>query len=136
MVLRCAPETLSALPLAPVPANPQPFNLSPPANPRTRDSALIAIALTAAAFGVPVDELRARTRRQAPIAFARQVAVYLTHTIGGFSLTDVARAFGRDRTTAAHACHVIEDQRDDLAFDARLSALEQTFKASLVANGI
>lgn len=121
----------------PPPASPAPLPPpSPPINPRARDCALIAIALTAAAFGVPVDELRARTRRQAPIAFARQVAVYLTHTIAGFTLTDVARAFGRDRTTAAHACHVIEDRRDDPAFDARLTALEQGLKSTLIAQGL
>lgn len=119
------------------PAAPAPSSAPcPPINPRARDCALIAIALTASAFGVSVEELRARTRRQAPIAFARQVAVYLTHTIAGFTLTDVARAFGRDRTTVAHACHVIEDRRDDLAFDARLSALEQTFKTALAAQGL
>jgi hypothetical protein len=40
------------------------------------------------------------------------------------SLTDTGRLFGRDRTTVAHACCVVEDRRDDPAFDRALDLLE------------
>ena len=30
----------------------------------------------------------------------------------------------RDRTTASHACHRIEDLRDDAEFDAQISTME------------
>jgi chromosomal replication initiation ATPase DnaA len=83
----------------------------------------------ARAFGVPVAELRAPTRRRAPIALARQVAMYLTHVAFGFSLSAVGRHFGRDRTTAAHACRHIEDRRDDPAFDLLLDRLERAVSA-------
>jgi hypothetical protein len=36
----------------------------------------------------------------------------------------VAEAFGRDRSTAVHACRLIEDRRDDPSFDAVFDALE------------
>jgi hypothetical protein len=39
-------------------------------------------------------------------------------------LTDTGRLFGRDRTTVAHACGVIEDKRDDPLFDRALDLLE------------
>ncbi len=39
-------------------------------------------------------------------------------------LARVAFAFGRDRTTCAHACHRIEDLREDAGFDAKLVSLE------------
>lgn len=78
----------------------------------------------AIAFEVPLKELRATTRREARIAFARQVAMYLVHVAYGFTLTQVGTMFRRDRTTVAHACIIIEDRRDDLAFDVLLDDLE------------
>lgn len=93
---------------------------------------LVAITV-AAAFGVPLAELRATTRRSQPIAFARQSAMYLSHVVFGLSLTDIARAFGRDRTTAAHACELVESRRDDPALDAVLEMLEHACGSLVVA---
>jgi len=79
----------------------------------------------AAAFAVPVDELRAPTRRSAVAAFARQTAMYLAHVVLGQSYSATGRLFGRDRTTAAHACALVEERRDDPVVDSLLQALEQ-----------
>jgi hypothetical protein len=43
----------------------------------------------------------------------------------------IGRAFGRDRTTVAHACRAIEDRRDDIWFDCRLATLELICRAAL-----
>ena len=75
-------------------------------------------------FHVPLRELRARTRRRAPIAFARQAAMYLAHVAYGLTLTEVGTLFARDRTTVAHACGIVEDRRDDPMFDIFLDNLE------------
>ncbi len=80
------------------------------------------VALT---FGIPAGELCAATRRRAPVAFARQVAMYLTHVAYSMPLAHVGAAFGRDRTTASHACRLVEDRRDDPGLDSLLTALEQ-----------
>jgi len=88
---------------------------------RLCDTAALA---TAAAFAVPFGELIAASRRSPYVAFARQSAMYLAHVTFGLNYSEVARAFGRDRTTAAHACQLIEDQRDDPAVDAVLRSLE------------
>lgn len=85
--------------------------------------------LVAATFAVAVDELRAGTRRSKPVAFARQSAMYLAHIALGLSYSQVGRIFGRDRTTAAHACRVIEERRDDPLLDLVLAALERTYDA-------
>lgn len=77
-----------------------------------------------AALGVSSVELQARTRRSATIAFARQIAMYLAHVVYGMSLTESGRLFGRDRTTAAHACCIVEDRRDDPFFDHLVYQLE------------
>lgn len=89
-----------------------------------------AVAIT---FEVPLRELRATTRREARIAFARQVAMYLVHVAYGLTLTQVGTMFGRDRTTVAHACIIIEDCRDDLAFDGLLDDLETAVKCLTAA---
>jgi chromosomal replication initiation ATPase DnaA len=68
--------------------------------------------------------LNASSRRSAYVAFARQSAMYLAHVAFGLSYSEVARAFGRDRTTAAYACQLIEHRRDDPAIDALLGSLE------------
>lgn len=79
----------------------------------------------AAVFEVDANELHAPTRRSAQTAFARQVAMYLAHVACGVSLTDVGILFGRDRTTVAHACGLVEDKRDDPDLDCRLDHLER-----------
>jgi chromosomal replication initiation ATPase DnaA len=96
----------------------------------------IAAAAVAAAFTVPIGELRATTRRPKQIAFARQSAMYLAHVAFGLSYTDVGRAFGRDRTTAAHACRMVEDRRVDPALDARLALLEHLLRRSRGHRGV
>jgi chromosomal replication initiation ATPase DnaA len=75
-------------------------------------------------FGVGHDDLHRISRGRAKVALARQVAMYLAHVACGLSLTDAGRLFGRDRTTVAHACGVIEDKRDDPLFDRALDLLE------------
>lgn len=80
-------------------------------------------------FGVGPADLHHTTRGRAKVAQARQVAMYLAHVACGLSLTATGRLFGRDRTTAAHACTVVEDRRDDPLFDRALDLLEWAVSA-------
>lgn len=91
---------------------------------RDRLAAAFVTSLVAMATGVPAREIAAPTRARAPAARARQIAMYLAHVCYAWPMARVAAAFGRDRTTASHACHRIEDLRDDPAFDAQLTSLE------------
>jgi hypothetical protein len=63
-------------------------------------------------------------RHRAAEALARQVSIYLGHVGCGLTYAEVGRLYGRDRSTAAHACSVIEDKRDDQRFDRLLELLE------------
>lgn len=81
-------------------------------------------AAVAATFAVPVDEVRAPSRCRADVAFARQTAMYLAHVVLGLSYSAIGRLFQRDRTTAAHACRLVEERRDDPAIDRLLYMLE------------
>ena len=97
---------------------------APPSAYRADAECVQLCRLVAAAFVMLVDELRASTRRSPLAAFARQMAMYLAHTVLGRSFSEVGLLFDRDRTTAAHACRLIEGRRDDPAIDAALHALE------------
>jgi hypothetical protein len=76
-------------------------------------------------FGLRIDDLTAPTRGAPRTAFARQAAMYLLHVVFGLGFGTIGRLFGRDRTTVAHACRVVEDHRDDIWFDCRLATLER-----------
>lgn len=91
---------------------------------RDRQAAAFVTSLVAMATGVSAREIAAPTRARAPAARARQMAMYLAHVGYAWPMSRVAAAFGRDRTTASHACHRIEDLRDDAAFDAQITAME------------
>jgi Bacterial dnaA protein helix-turn-helix len=84
----------------------------------------ILVWAVAATFAVRIGEIKARTRRHARAAFARQAAMYLAHVGLGLTYSEVGRLFGRDRTTAAYACQRVEDRRDDPLTDAVLGSLE------------
>lgn len=88
----------------------------------------IVAAAVAAAFMLPIAELRTPERRSARAAFARQAAMYLGHVAFELTYTDVGRAFGRDRTTAAHACRIVEDRRTDPDLDRQLASLEHLLR--------
>ncbi len=89
------------------------------------DSGKARLCAEIAAFSLNIrEDILGNTRGTPQEAFARQIAMYLCHVGFGMSLTRVAIAFGRDRSTIAHACHLIEDKRDDIGFDAQLDILE------------
>lgn len=97
------------------------------------ENCFIAIeSIVASVYSLDPTVLRAPTRCKARIARARQVAMYLSHVIGEYSLTSIGEFFGRDRTTAAYACSLVEDMRDDASFDGFVSQLEAAVKEWLV----
>lgn len=80
--------------------------------------------LIASAFCVSVAALHGRSRGTKQVALARQAAMYLAHVRAGLTLTEAGALYGRDRTTAAYACRVIEECRDDAALDFILTTVE------------
>lgn len=88
------------------------------------------IDIAAALFGVSGKELREPGRSLLSVARVRQIAMYVTHVELGLSMKDVGQGFGRDRTTVLHACHQIEDLRDDVEFDAMVSRMEKVVAAA------
>jgi chromosomal replication initiation ATPase DnaA len=82
----------------------------------------------ASVFGARVQDLVAPARVSRSVAFYRQVAMYLSHVACGFTMKEVGRLFGRDRTTVSHGCNVVEDRRDDPRFDRSLAILENILR--------
>ncbi|MBL4758408.1 MAG: hypothetical protein JKY32_12475 [Rhizobiales bacterium] len=91
-------------------------------------------SVVATAFDLPVYEITSSSRRCAPVAFARQVAIYLAHVGLGLSFTDTGRVFHRDRTTVAHACKIVEERRDDACLDVCLDYLEVALRLRFSAH--
>lgn len=89
--------------------------------------------IAAALFAVSGRELRDSSRANNNVARVRQVAMYVTHVTFGITMKDVGIGFGRDRTTVMHACHTIEDLRDDDEFDRIIALAERVAAAALAS---
>jgi chromosomal replication initiation ATPase DnaA len=86
--------------------------------------------VTAALFNVSSKEMRRPGRTSQDVARVRQIAMYVTHVILGMSMKEVGRGFGRDRTTVVHACHLIEDMREEADFDQVVAMTERVALAA------
>jgi chromosomal replication initiation ATPase DnaA len=93
-----------------------------------RARARLAASVVAHALGVPAKDILAPERGASMVAFARHVAMYVCHVGFRLSLSRTAVAFRRDRSTVAHACHAIEDRREDPVFDGWVGALESAVR--------
>jgi len=102
---------------------------------RAEDAAAAELAASIASYavGIPQHNIVDDARGCTQTAFARQLAMYLCHVGFELSLARIAAVFGRDRSTVAHACHEIEDRREDGQFDLWISALEGMLHRAPVA---
>lgn len=73
--------------------------------------------------------------RRRPQCHIRQIAMYVCHVVLRMSLTEIGSVFGRDRTTVSHACRVIEDRRDDPAYDTFVQSVERVIEAVFRPSG-
>ena len=96
---------------------------------------LIIEQTAAHAFDIEPELLSFPSRGRARTALARQAAMYIAHVGLSFSLTQVGQLFDRDRTTVAHACEVVEQRRDDVAFDRAITLLERVIRIICASPG-
>ena len=90
-----------------------------------RNCAYLAASLVGYVLELKAEDIFLPDRGPRNMVRARQVAMYLSHVGLEMSLSRVALAFDRDRSTVAHACHRIEELRDEAEFDAWLDRLEE-----------
>jgi hypothetical protein len=94
-------------------------------NPRRADTrGWRLVELVAAERGLSITALMGPDRGKAEVALARQLAMYLMHTHYSRIYAEVGRFFDRDRTTVSHACALIEEMREEVAFDESVARLE------------
>lgn len=88
-------------------------------------------------FGFSKTNLLASTRSSREIAFARQVAMYLSYYSDPShpTYTAVGKEYKRDRTTVRHACEVVIANRDREDFDMLIRKLEDECTAAFVRSG-
>ena len=90
---------------------------------RDEDRAYLAAALVGFALGLRTQKILTGDRGSPVHARARHIAMYLAYAGLGMSMSRVAIGFGRDKSTAARACRVIEDYREDPDFDTWIDQL-------------
>lgn len=88
------------------------------------------IDIVCAFFQVPTRELRRRGRSSLEIAQIRQIAMYVAHVILRLTMKQVGVGFSRDRTTVLHACHIVEDMRDDEELERIVGHVERIVSAA------
>lgn len=88
------------------------------------------IDLVCAYFNIPTRELRRTGRSNLEIAQVRQIAMYVAHVTLRLTMKQVGVGFSRDRTTVLHACHIVEDMRDDDDHDRIISHVERLVTAA------
>jgi hypothetical protein len=115
------PASRSSLVLAPV----QPSAPQLPATLPLKTACRIVRQLTGELVLLLGDRIMLRRDRRRFACHVRQIAMYVCHVALQISLSDIGDAFGRDRTTVGHACHVVEDRRDDPAFDDFVATVER-----------
>lgn len=88
------------------------------------------IDLVGAFFNVPTLELRRTGRTGLQVAQVRQIAMYVAHVTLRLSMRQVGAGFQRDRTSVSHACHLVEDLRDEIGFDRIVAHVERIVSAA------
>jgi hypothetical protein len=88
------------------------------------------IDIAATLFNVSGKDLRSPGRSTLAVSRVRQIAMYVAHVTLGLTMANVGQGFGRDRTTVLHACHQIEDMREDDEFDGIVARVEQVIAAA------
>ncbi|MFN7009595.1 MAG: helix-turn-helix domain-containing protein [Allorhizobium sp.] len=86
---------------------------------------LVVRQLTAELLAAAGNREEVRRARRRASCHVRQISMYVCHVALSMAYGDIAEAFGVDRTTVAHACHMVEDRRDDAGFDAFVSSVER-----------
>lgn len=107
----------------------------PPAALPLRMVCRIAAQITAEMLMLAGSRVQMRRDRRRTLCHVRQIAMYVCHVVLQIPMVEIGRAFGRDRTTVGHACSVVEDRRDDPAYDELVSAVERTVSSVFRGNG-
>jgi hypothetical protein len=88
------------------------------------------IDILSAFFNVSGRDIRSPKRQNLDVARVRQIGMYVANVVLGINMSMIGQGFGRNKSTVIHACHLIEDMRDDEEFDLLIARLEAITKAA------
>lgn len=88
--------------------------------------------LTGEMIAIAGERVPLRRDRRRSLCHARQIAMYICHVALQIPQSEVGAAFGKDRSTVGYACGVVEDRRDDRAFDDFVTALERISREMII----
>ena len=88
------------------------------------------IDIISAYFNVSGRDIRSPKRHNLDVARVRQIGMYIANVVLGINMTMIGQGFGRNKSTVIHACHLIEDMRDDEEFDLLVARLEAITNAA------
>ena len=110
--------------------------VSPPAMMSVRVASRIGAQITTEMVMLAGHRRQMHRDRRRTLCPVRQIAMYVCDGALQIPLYEIAGAFGRDRTTVGHSCHLVEDCRDDPAFDEFVAAVERTVNSVFRSNGV
>ncbi|HVP85978.1 MAG TPA: helix-turn-helix domain-containing protein [Rhizomicrobium sp.] len=87
----------------------------------------LAESVAAGVYGVPMDEMRSRTRG-GEAEKARQLAAYLARVVFEVGFSHLAKVTGRSRAALWHACKCVEQRREEPQFDTAVESLEHQLR--------
>lgn len=96
-----------------------------------RDACQRVREITYKLFAEIVDRDMVRRDSRHAMKHIRDIALYVSHVALSLPIWQVARCFGRDRSTASVTCQNVEDRRDDAGFDAFVVAVEEAVQPLL-----
>lgn len=88
------------------------------------------IDIISAYFNVSGRDIRSPKRHNLDVARVGQIGMYIANVVLGINMTMIGQGFGRNKSTVIHACHLIEDMRDDEEFDFLIARLEAITNAA------
>lgn len=99
--------------------------LSPPQRHTVYNACCLVGEITNEMSVVVSGRVQYRRDRRRRMAHVRQIAMYVCHVALQIQHGDIGRAFGRDEATVRYACHIVEDRRDDGAYDDFVASIER-----------
>lgn len=110
----------------PIPLTPSSTALQPPQGwLPVRNTCRIVNRMTGEIADLVAERALHRRDRRRTLWHIRQIAMYVCHVALQIPIPDIADAFGRDRSTVTYSLRIVEDRRDDKAYDGFVDAVER-----------
>ena len=91
--------------------------------------------ILSSALSIGAEDLFSRTRGPGPLAFMRQLGMYLLHVELGCNIFAVSSVFKRDRTTCLYGIMAVEQIRECSILNQAFSGIGEAVKLEVLKRG-